>query len=275
MCEWGRVSAGPEAVCVNCGRWRGQGGAAEPPGRWVGKEGRGLFERGAGRLDAWSGGRESGRRAGGGAAPAWAAGWEGAGRASREAWSRAWLDFDSSTFWARGRGLHVLPPVRKRSFPRVTLPPGVGGKGVPAPAWGRGPSHSAHHLLLPSPPRLRSVRGGGCVWGVVSIFFALRRPPSHSVSPPLAPVTWAGSLLPRPRATSLLHPPGSLSGEVGRGSPGTPPTPLVEGRGGRRGVRFCRLEPNVGAPANLPGILLTRVIVVFNWVSFVCLILSS
>ena len=104
----------------------------------------------------------------------------------------------------------------------------------------------------------------GVCGGVVSIFFALRRPPSHSVSPPLAPVTWAGSLLPRPRATSLLHPPGSLSGEVGRGSPGTPPMPLVEGRGGRRGVRFCRLEPNVGAPANLPGILLTRVIVVFN-----------
>ena len=36
---------------------------------------------------------------------------------------------------------------------------------MPAPVWGRGPSHSAHHFLLPSPPSLSSVRGGGCVWG--------------------------------------------------------------------------------------------------------------
>lgn len=41
-----RESAGPEAVCVNCGRWPGRGGAAEPPGKVSGLGRRtGLWEK--------------------------------------------------------------------------------------------------------------------------------------------------------------------------------------------------------------------------------------
>lgn len=53
------MSAGPEAVCVNCGRWRGQGGAAEPPGKVSGgKEGDGSLGRPRGdRACGGAGGR--------------------------------------------------------------------------------------------------------------------------------------------------------------------------------------------------------------------------
>lgn len=73
-----RESAGPEAVCVNWGRRRGQGGAAEPPGkvRGLGREtapweGRAELGRVARRAGEWApgwgrGGTCPGRRRGGG-----------------------------------------------------------------------------------------------------------------------------------------------------------------------------------------------------------------
>lgn len=82
------MSAGPEAVCVNCGRWRGQGGAAEPPGKvsgagrkmalWEGREETGRVAPQAGEwAPGWGrGGTCLGRRRGGGG-PGRQGGWAG------------------------------------------------------------------------------------------------------------------------------------------------------------------------------------------------------
>lgn len=122
----------------------------------------------------------------------------------------------------------------------------IGGQGCAHPCLGEGRLSflSSPFTSQSSQSSLGTGRGVG-VGG--SIFHVVWRPPSHTVSPPLAPVTWAGS--PPSAACHLpLHPPGSSSGEGGRAlwallpHTHTPPAPMMEGRGGRRGVRVLQLR---------------------------------
>lgn len=104
----------------------------------------------------------------------------------------------------------------------------IGGQGCAHPCLGEGRLSflSSPFISQSSQSSLRTGRGvgvGGCIFHVVW------RPPSHTVSPPLAPVTWAGSLLPRPRATSpCTHPalrPARGDGLSGHSSHTHPPPP--------------------------------------------------
>lgn len=113
---------------------------------------------------------------------------------------------------------------------------------------GGAPPHSPGHLFPPHHP--------------VSVPYGLGAPssppyggPLPTLSPPLAPVTWAGFPLPRPGASS----PGARP--AGRSLPGTPPTP----GGGERWAERCAScggsrapdrgprTPDRGVRAALPG----------------------
>lgn len=87
-------------------------------------------------------------------------------------------------------------------------------------------------------------------------------PPSRTVSPPPASVTWAGFPLLRLRATSHLHPPGSGPG-LGGGAL-REPLPLRRCGGGWLGVGWgevCGCGGDLRLPAGLRGSLCPRPLV--------------
>ena len=148
----------------------------------------------------------------------------------------------------------------------------------PPLSWGGAPLIPLITFFLPVFPGFVPYGPGVGVSG--SIFHVVWRSPSHTVSPPLVPVTWAGSLLPRSRATSPCIRPalgqargGGLSGHSSHTHPPPPPwwRRWVEGEVSGS----CSLESNLGVPAKLPGILFPGVTVVFNWMSGICLAPSS
>lgn len=180
------------------------------------------------------GGRESGRRAGGGAAPARAAGGEGAGRRPER------LGLGPAGLLLPSPGLGARPPCPSCS-PQKKLPESNSS----ARSEGQWCARLYPFPLSPfsslSLPSLGSVRAGGLHLP------AVRRPPGPAVSPPPAPVTWAGSPLPRPRATSPCTLPALGPGEWGGALPHCSHLP-----GGREGWReVCRSRGRSQASACL------------------------
>lgn len=216
---------------MNCGRWRGQGGAAEPPGKVSG-------ERRETAL--WEGGEKTGRVAGqeGEWAPDWGRGGTclgrrrgGGGPGRQGGWVRGLTGLCLLQILGSGAGPPRFSPSPQKKLPESNSSARIGGWGCACPCLEEGClSFPSSTFFLPSLPIFRSVRAGGlhlpcrtaapfpsCVSASSSSHLGGLSPPSASCHLP-------------------LHPSGFLTGRGGRSFPGTPPTPMVEGRGGERGV---------------------------------------
>lgn len=165
----------------------------------MGEEGRRISGRAERRQGAWSrregewapgwgrGGTCLGRRRGGG----------GPGRRGGWVWGLTGLFLLQILGSGAGPPRSCLSPQKK--LPESNSSARSGGRGCACPCLEEGclPFPSLTFFVLVFPFSVPYGLGG-------SIFLAVRRPPSLAVSPPPAPVTWAGSPLPRPRATSLF-----------------------------------------------------------------------
>lgn len=233
---------------MNCGRWRGQGGAAEPPGKVSGErretalwEGREKTGRVAGREGEWApdwgrGGTCLGRRRGGG----------GPGR--RGGWVRGLTGLFLLQILGSGAGPPRSSPSPQKKLPESNSSARIGGQGCACPCLEEG------CLSFPSstfflPVFLFFFRTG---WGAPSslpyggplprlcLRLQLQSPgralPSLGlVPPPFAPVR----LSDRARGAEL-------SGHSSH--------PLVEGRGGERGVWVLqRGTKPLECPPSFPG----------------------
>lgn len=160
---------------------------------------------------------------------------------------------------AQGPGLHVLPSIPVGGSLRATLPPGLGWEADVCPSLPSGGGALPSVLPFCSLPSESPLRTG---WGARS---CLPYGPRCRLSPPPAPVTWAGSPLPRPRATSLAPSPLLR----GRAEPsGRSSHPVVAGRVGGRCARPCCVEPTLLCPPCFSGPYFPWLFIVISyWVS--------